>query len=92
MSDVFPIFNLIEKYASKKQEWSEKIKNFNSFSSIHQNFKIGDKIKFIGGYENNMIFETEILGFDTDGDIYVLWDCYWFSIKNDSSRNIQKID
>lgn len=88
----FPVFNLIEKYTSQKQEWSDKIKNYKTFTTHHPDFKIGDIISFIGGYDSNIVYETEILGFDVDGEIYVLWDCYWFSIKNDANRNIQLIN
>lgn len=91
MKTLFPTFNLLEKYSLNKEEWSNKIKDFKSFTTSHKNFQIGDKISFIGGYNDDMIFITEILGFNNDGEIYVLWDCYWFAIKDDSRRNINKI-
>lgn len=49
-------------------------------SNIESNLKIGDIVKFVGGYNSDMIFETEIIGFDKDGLLYVLWEAYWCSI------------
>ena len=87
----FPTFNLIEKYEANKAEWSNKIVKFKDFTIDNPKFKIGDRIQFIGGYNNDMIFITEILGFSEDGDIYVLWDSFWFPIKDNEQRKISKV-
>lgn len=46
--------------------------------------KIGDRVEFIGGYNDNILFEATIAGFYSDGEILVPWDCYWFGVKRDS--------
>jgi len=52
--------------------------------------KTGDIISFYAGYNGDILYSSEILGFDRDGDIYVVWDCYWFPIRpNDTSRQIK---
>lgn len=91
MNDTFPTFNLIDKYEVKKEQWSNKILDFKDFTIDNPKFKIGDKIQFIGGYNNDMIFISEILGFSIEGEIYVLWDCYWLPIKDNEERKIKKI-
>ena len=41
---------------------------------------------------NDILYRSEILGFDkNDSDIYVLWDCYWFPIKDTEIRQIKII-
>lgn len=51
-------------------------------------FKFGDRIQFISGYDNHILYESRIFGFekeDTDGYakkgmLYVYVDSYWFPI------------
>tara|TARA_R110000868_G_C10882398_1_gene763056 strand:+ start:435 stop:695 length:261 start_codon:yes stop_codon:yes gene_type:complete len=57
----------------------------------HPKFNIGDIITFYGGYNEDILYKTKILGFDINEDIYVLWDCYWFPIKDELKRNINII-
>lgn len=91
--------NLVDKYRFDTElqisfaAWREKNSVY-GFTDINEalNLKTGDIIEFLGGYNNDILYTTEILGFDKDGDIYVLWDCYWFPIKNEPKRNIRKIN
>lgn len=58
----------------------------------HPRYKIGQVIEFNGGYENDVRMKSRITGFDNDGGIYVLWDCYWYPIKDEMHRNIKVIE
>ena len=74
--------NLIEKYrnsniALKFESFKNKI---NGFTDVFGNLKKGDIVKFISGYDNNAEFTTEILGFDSVGNVFVLKDSYWATI------------
>lgn len=71
------------------EEYKQKIKGFKDTDGT---FFIGDVIEFNGGYNNDIRYTTEILGFDEDNDIYLLWDSYWFPIKNNETRLIIKLD
>jgi len=84
------VFNLTEKYKSDSSiiRGIEKMK----LTSNHSKFKIGDVIQFYGGYNNNILFQSKITGFDKNGGIYVLWDCYWFPINMaDVKRKIKLV-
>ena len=68
-------------------------------SPEHPIFKVGDIIDFWAGYYNDIRMQTKIIGFgkstseQTDNDqIFLLWDCYWFPIRNESNRNIVKVN
>lgn len=54
----------------------------------HDKFKIGQVIDFWGGANGDIRYRAEIIGFDTDGLIYVDWDCYWFPIADSEEREI----
>lgn len=58
----------------------------------HPRFKTGQTIQFLGGYAGNILFQSEITGFDEDGGIYIVWDCYWFAIKDEVKRQIKIIE
>ena len=55
----------------------------------HPRYKTGQIIEFNGGYYGNLRFQTNIIGFDEDGGIYVNWTSYWFPIKDEPDRNIE---
>lgn len=55
------------------------------------NIKVNDLISFWGGFHNNFRYTSKIYGFDEDGDIYVIWDCYWFPLKDDNERQIEHL-
>ena len=80
----FPIFNRIKKYKDsdikeKFASYKEKIKGFTETNS-ELDLKVGDTVQFVSGYNLDMLYTTEILGFDSDGDAYGLWDCYWVAV------------
>lgn len=59
----------------------------------HPRYKVGQIIEFNGGYDNDIRMKSRITGFDDEGwNIYVLWDCYWYSIKDEERRNIKTIE
>lgn len=80
-------FNLIDKYNNStiREEFEifkNKLKERNNFSEENKslNLKIGDVVTFIGGYDNDIEFTSEILGFTSEGKAFVLWDCFWLDI------------
>lgn len=86
--------NLLDKYRSNgsEEELRSKFKEFSTKHNLidrHDKFKVGDVIDFFGGFYNNIRYTSEILGFDDEGGIYVLWDCYWFAIKDSDPRKIE---
>lgn len=87
---LYRYFNDVEDlYREKFNSFKSKIKGF---KEEYEGLKIGDVIEFVGGYNSDILYTTEILGFDQDGDIYLLWDCYWFPIRlSDSKRQIRKV-
>lgn len=90
----FPTFDLIEKYKDsdikdKFASYKEKTNGFTETNSA-LDLKVGDTVQFVGGYDKNILYTTEILGFDSDGDAYVLWDCYWIAI-NLPNRQYKKL-
>jgi len=92
----FPVINLLEKskiynaeYEQKFELYKQKIKGFTNINKEF-NLKTGDIIKFISGHNDDIIYISKILGFDSDGEAYMLWDCYWFPI-NLNKRFVEKI-
>ena len=87
--------NLLDKYGATSDMYRQKFEEYKSqikgFTEMYGNFEIGDIIEFNGGYNNDIRYTTEILGFDQDGDIYLLWDSYWFPIKDEEKRAIKMI-
>lgn len=58
----------------------------------HKKFKVGQVIWFTAGYNSDIRYKTEITGFSDSGDIYLLWDCYWFPIQDDVNRDIVLVE
>ena len=87
--------NLIEKFQDRKEEFLSKLEIKNYFTKnndTNKKFEVGQIIEFYGGMNNDILYRSEILGFDkNDSDIYVLWDCYWFHIKDTEIRQIKII-
>lgn len=78
-------FNLIEKYKDsdiKKQfeTFKQKVKGFTDVNE-ELNLKTGDTITFIGGYDSDILYLSEILGFNSQGHAFILWDCFWLDIE-----------
>lgn len=70
-------------------EYKSKIKGFTDKNEEYD-LKSGDVIEFTSGYNDDMRYTTKILGFDSDGDAYMLWDSFWAPIKL-GSRDIRLI-
>lgn len=84
------MINLIERYGNDNQI-KQGIKNLNLLYEFGD-LKKGDVITFYAGYNSDILYKSMITGFDKDGDIYVLWDCFWSPIRlNDPNRKITKI-
>lgn len=79
--------NLISKYQDN-QTILKGIEKMNLLKE-HPKFKVGQIISFFGGNDDDIHFISKITGFDKDGGIYVLWDCFWFPIKDDLKRKIK---
>lgn len=85
------MINLIERYSNDDQI-KQGIKNLNLLP-VFGDLKKGDVITFYAGYNSDILYKSIITGFDQDGDIYVLWDCYWYPIRlNDVNRKIKKVN
>lgn len=85
------MINLIERYVNDNQI-KQGIKKLNLLSEFGE-LKKGDIITFYAGYNKDILYKSVITGFDNDGDIYVLWDCYWSPIRlNDVNRKIKKVN
>jgi len=81
------IIDLSEKYKDD-DVLIEKINNLNLLSE-HPKFKKGQTIEFWGGYDGDIRYRSTITGFDKDFNIYLLWDCFWFPIKDNKEREIK---
>ena len=85
------MINLIERYGNDNQI-KQGIKKLNLLSEFGE-FKKGDMITFFAGYNKDILYKSVITGFNNDGDIYVLWSCYWVPIRlNDVNRKIKKVN
>lgn len=42
--------------------------------------KKGDTVEFWGGYNGDIRYRANIIGFGSYGEAYMEWDCYWFPI------------
>jgi hypothetical protein len=76
-------------YKEKFEEYKQKIDGFKD-SSKTLGLEAGDVIEFTGGYNNDIRYTTEVLGFDKDDEIYLLWDSFWYPIRKEESRSIFK--
>lgn len=85
--------NLLKEYTkSEEQLYRREVIKFSDYRKdciFNPDLKINDVISFWGGYNNDIRYTSKILGFSEDG-IYVLWDCYWFQIRDDDIRQIKK--
>jgi len=82
--------NLYEKYKNN----TDIIKGLERLNLLtkHPKYKVGQFITFHSAYYSNALFLSRIQGFDKHGYIYVLWDCYWLYIEDNSTRDINIID
>ena len=82
--------NLIEQYRHDnitKKDIEKWIANKTVEPISNDKFKVGQVIEFNGGYNNDIRFKSEITYVDGP-DIYVLWDCYWAPIQDETKRRI----
>lgn len=79
------MIDLIEKYGHTeiRDKFSQFKRNVTGFTDTNTviNLKTGDVVSFFGGYDGDIHFKSEILGFNNEGEAFVLWDCYWFAIE-----------
>lgn len=80
--------NMDLEYKTKFEEYKSKIKGFTETSG---EFKAGDVVEFTGGYADDIRYTTKILGFNADGEAYMLWDSFWAPIKLDGNRDLKLI-
>jgi hypothetical protein len=76
------------RFESETKRIEKGIKKLDLITT-HSKFKVGQIITFISGYYDNICYKSRITGFDIDGGIYVLWDCYWFPIRDEPIREIK---
>ena len=85
--------DLIQKYSDEsKKRFKDGFKSKINSIKTHPKFKVGQIISFISGYYDNIKYTTEILGFNKKGEIFLLWDCFWFSIKDEPIRQIEVLN
>ncbi len=86
------IENLLTRphFASHKRD-ARSYSQEHQLNKAHEKYSIGDKITFWAGYNNDIRYMSEIIGIDTNGEIYVIWDCYWSPIRDDARRSIELV-
>lgn len=81
-TDIDPFDLLLNPYCSEYEaKFNESITRRSGFSNVNESLglKTGDVILFKNGYDLPMI--SKILGFDKDGQAFMLWECYWAPIR-----------
>ncbi len=91
-----PPYDLIEKYKDSeiRTEFAAFKGDVDGFSDENKELRLktGDVILFNGGYNYDIQYKSEILGFNKSGYVFVLWDCYWYPIRlTDTMRKFQKL-
>jgi len=85
--------NLLEEHDSRStRRETEAYCKKNSLNKTHQRLSIGDKITFWAGYNGDIQYLSEIAGIDENGDIHVIWDCYWSPIRDEAKRDIKIVN
>lgn len=91
--------NLLEKYSdslyddvkSRMNDWLEQKKDEHKASSDKHDFKVGDTVVIISGYDNNIHYTTKIIAINKYTDhLYLYWDCYWVDIDIER-RRVRKV-
>ena len=87
--------NLLTHYGVEKSERFKneilKLNQIVSDTNTEFNLKAGDKIQFYSGYNDDILYISQIIGFDKYGDAYIIWDCYWYTLKLKKVK-FEKID
>jgi len=94
----YSYFNLVERYQENnnydyyKNKFNEFKASINGFTDKNEKFNLetGDVIKYISGYNSDIIYTSEILGFNEFGHAFVLWDCYWYPV-NLEKNMVEKV-
>ncbi len=84
------IIDLTKKAGYHRSSMKEFVKKTSLLSEFGKHKK-GDIIEFWAGYNDDIRYRAEIIGFDKDGDIYLDWDAYWSPIRDEKRRNIKII-
>lgn len=80
-----------EETVKKALDWMKT--NLDEGFYENEEFKVGDQISFYGGYHGDIHYSSKIIGIDTNGWLYLIWDCYWFPIDpKDSARKVVKLN
>ena len=84
------IWDLLKsKYAADHRLEAVKLAEQHKDAENKTRFEVGDIITFWSGYNNDIRVRSEIMSINGD-NIYVLWDCYWFPIRDDEVREVEK--
>lgn len=89
--------DLMKKYGERGEDktiedgFNQYKSKISGFTDSDGDLKAGDIIEFTAGYNDDIRYTTKILGFDKDGDIYLLWDSFWAPIRKEDSRSIKVI-
>lgn len=84
-------WNLDKDWDCNSDRRTEFLHDLRFDRGTHQEFKVGDVIQFMTGYNNDLLAQASIKGIDGN-DLYVYNDCYWFPIQaDDPSRKIVKV-
>ena len=79
-----------QETTQKALQWIEE--NLDHGFYENDEFTVGDEISFMGGFNDDILYKSKIIGIDTNGWLYLIWDCYWFPIDpTDENRKIQKL-
>lgn len=85
------IWNLDLEKDYTKEKRIEFLEKNGYDKGTHPDYKIGDIIQFMTGFDNDILAQASIKGID-ENDLYVYIDCYWFPINAlDQSRQIKKV-
>lgn len=68
---------------SKAMNYIEKMEDF---TPDNETFKVGDVIEFYSGFNSDILYKSKILGFNKQGQIFVLWNCYWSPLNVDIAK------
>lgn len=79
MLDEYKINGYDKEYEKKFNIFKKGVKGFTDINN-ELNLKTGDIVSYISGYNDDIIYTSKILGFDSDGKAFILKESYWFAI------------
>ena len=80
---------LIRPHANSHKRDALQFSKKHQLDKSHEKYSVGDKITFWAGYHDDIRYLSEIIGIDENGDIYVVWECFWSPIRDDNRRSIK---